>query len=381
MIESYCIAATKLIDNSIPELFMGRADSGIDMLHEFSARTCYASLDRFCGDPGFLNRLAGWGHHDVFEHSHLQFAFEGADDFDALELALRRANPYVSIASGTRLFESRIKHLKVFASFRVWGDLINKGVFKGETVEQIREVMWTLAPHSCMFGPVEPASDSLETLTSIPNPNTIELSTGARITLLARAWPMDENMREQAAATIFFEGVSRNLTHQLVRHRRGSFSQESQRYVKASSDDAFVIPAGIGDEDFTKRAGEALGHYHSLVATGTPPEDARFILPSAMRTKIVTTMTMADWSHFIYQRALDNAAQWEIREAAQVVLRLFEYHMFPFMVNEVKKSYDDGFRDKSENFRLIENALPIARMMKSKGAAKRARRVKDVHSN
>ena len=99
---------------------------------------------------------------------------------------------------------------------------------------------------------------------------------------------------EHASYTFAVDGVSRALTHQLVRHRIASFNQQSQRYVK-----------------FTEK----------LLAAGVPAEDARYLLPNAAETKIVITMNVRELLHFFSLRCC-NRAQWEIREMAHRMLEL-----------------------------------------------------------
>lgn len=151
-----------------------------------------------------------------------------------------------------------------------------------------------------------------------------------RITLLSAHTPtVPTSIYEQhGAATFLFEGVSRALTHQLVRHRLGSFSQESQRYVDLAKGGwrAIVPPAieaqeeakGIMDEFWQ----QAEASYASLRGMNIRKEDARFLLPNAAETRIVVTMSFAGWSHFCWLRALDKAAQWEIRRLGEHTLRM-----------------------------------------------------------
>ena len=115
-------------------------------------------------------------------------------------------------------------------------------------------------------------------------------------------------------------GVSRALTHQLVRHRVASYAQRSQRYCK---EDGFktVTPASV------KRNPEALEKYEAtieqlkvvyseLLSMGIPPEDARMLLPNACCTEICVKMNLRELSHFCNER-MCTCAQWEIRQLAK----------------------------------------------------------------
>lgn len=131
---------------------------------------------------------------------------------------------------------------------------------------------------------------------------------------------------EHASYTFAVEGVSRALTHQLVRHRLASYNQQSQRYVKFKEEPPIVRPASVGtNPDAAQAFDEAIEAcwqaYDKLVQAGVPAEDARYILPNACETKIVVTMNIRELMHFFSNRCC-NRAQWEIRELAWKMLEL-----------------------------------------------------------
>jgi thymidylate synthase (FAD) len=131
---------------------------------------------------------------------------------------------------------------------------------------------------------------------------------------------------EHATYTFAIDGVSRALTHQLVRHRLASFNQQSQRYVAYAEEPTFVVPPGVQAEEallarFSDAASAAFAAYRELVDAGVAPEDARYLLPNAMETKIVVTMNMRELLHFFELRCCKRA-QWEIRELALCMLDL-----------------------------------------------------------
>lgn len=131
---------------------------------------------------------------------------------------------------------------------------------------------------------------------------------------------------EHASYTFAVDGVSRALTHQLVRHRIASFNQQSQRYVKFKGEIPVVKPASVADNAETSalfdEAIECVTRaYRTLVEAGVPAEDARYLLPNAAETKIVITMNVRELLHFFELRCC-NRAQWEIRELAHRMLEL-----------------------------------------------------------
>ena len=130
---------------------------------------------------------------------------------------------------------------------------------------------------------------------------------------------------EHAVFTFSVEGVSRALTHQLVRHRIASFSQQSQRYVRLSEPTHAVPETVTRDPEATTVYEETMDgiwdSYSKLIGMGIPAEDARYVLPNGCTTNITITMNARELLHFFSMRCC-NRAQWEIREMADEMLRL-----------------------------------------------------------
>lgn len=131
---------------------------------------------------------------------------------------------------------------------------------------------------------------------------------------------------EHASYTFAIDGVSRALTHQLVRHRIASFNQQSQRYVKFTDGVAVVKPASVTaspetEAVFDEAIEACVTAYRKLLDAGVPAEDARYLLPNAAESKIVVTMNVRELLHFFSLRCC-NRAQWEIRDMAHRMLEL-----------------------------------------------------------
>ena len=128
---------------------------------------------------------------------------------------------------------------------------------------------------------------------------------------------------EHISFTFGVDGLSRVASHQLVRHRVASFSQQSQMYVKMDGPAVVVPPSVASDpkakELFESQAKAAFAAYKVLLASGVPAEDARFILPHGWETRLVFTMNARELHHFFRLR-LCRRAQWEIRELARLML-------------------------------------------------------------
>lgn len=130
---------------------------------------------------------------------------------------------------------------------------------------------------------------------------------------------------EHASATFEVKGISTSCTHQLVRHRLASYSQESMRYVAMDSQE-MVLPPLIAEnpearEVWDSFAAQATDVYRQLRSLGIAKEDARFALPRATQTRIVATQNFRSWRHFIELRC-EKHAQWEIRAVATEILRV-----------------------------------------------------------
>ena len=136
-----------------------------------------------------------------------------------------------------------------------------------------------------------------------------------------------QSVLEHASFTFGIEGISRACSHQLVRHRLASYSQQSQRYVTLKGEEfPLVLPATISssprrEEIFSGAVKAAARAYRELVDDGVPAEDARFVLPNAAETKIIVTMNARELLHFFELRCCERA-QWEIRAMAIEMLRI-----------------------------------------------------------
>jgi thymidylate synthase (FAD) len=139
---------------------------------------------------------------------------------------------------------------------------------------------------------------------------------------------------EHASFSFAVDGISRACSHQLVRHRLASYSQQSQRYVRFASDGDFVIPPQIEASPeartvFYEAMDNARRSYERLVELGLAEgrgresvfEDARFVLPNAAETKIVVTMNARELRHFFALRCC-RRAQWEINRLAWAMRHL-----------------------------------------------------------
>lgn len=157
---------------------------------------------------------------------------------------------------------------------------------------------------------------------------------------------------EHSSATFRITGASRSFTHQLVRHRLASYTQQSQRYVNESNFE-YVIPPSIKNNqqalkiynefiEYTKKS------YEKLLKLNILKEDARYLLPNAVVSEIVLTANFRELRH-IFKLRLNKKAQWEIRTVClkmleilkQKVQSVFEDFVIDYNTNTASTPYPD----------------------------------------
>jgi thymidylate synthase (FAD) len=159
---------------------------------------------------------------------------------------------------------------------------------------------------------------------------------------------------EHIVFTFAISGVTRTLSHQLVRHRAGlAFDQQSQRYVNYKRP-AYMVPGTIQDappelrDRYVAEMDESLVFYSELLEAGVPGEDARFVMPNATRTNLVMTTNLRALIHMSGLR-LCTMAQWEIRRLFQLI-RHEVFGVSPFLGSFLApKCVPLGYCDEDRN--------------------------------
>jgi thymidylate synthase (FAD) len=132
-----------------------------------------------------------------------------------------------------------------------------------------------------------------------------------------------QDVLQHLSYTFAIEKISRACSHQLVRHRVASFSQQSQRYIIVKKlNERILIPDSIhekGLEKYHSHVETTKKIYQELINLNVPREDARYLLPNATMTSLLMTMDGKALFHFFGLRCC-NRAQWEIRELADKML-------------------------------------------------------------
>lgn len=132
---------------------------------------------------------------------------------------------------------------------------------------------------------------------------------------------------EHASASFRILGASRAFTHQLVRHRLASFSQQSQRYVDEAEFN-FIVPPDIAADDkalalYREFMEETRQTYIKLREMGIKKENARFILPNALESQIVFSANFREL-RTVFNLRLEKGAQWEIRRVCMQMLKILQ---------------------------------------------------------
>ena len=316
-----------------------------EQLIEFAGRVCYRSTHRMGAAPEFIAARVREGHEDIIEHVVVTLRVRGT----VAPRDWRTLNRHCEVS------QLADDDWLVSGNTRVWLDFFRRGIAR-EAIPLLRQVSpkvyaeydddeaqpaAQLDVSSLTHGYQTPALSSLEPACDEP----------MRVSLLGFTQPQlddPELALHHGSATFFFEGISRTCTHQLVRHRLASFSQESQRYVDLSKGDwGAVVPKAVAGNPEALAVmnafwADAEEKYAQLRKLGIRKEDARFLLPNAAETRIITTMNFSAWSHFLWLRAVDKAAQWEIRAMGQRVLEML-YAIAPKVFQPQWDVYQERF--------------------------------------
>lgn len=134
----------------------------------------------------------------------------------------------------------------------------------------------------------------------------------------------------------------RGVTHEIVRHRIASYSQESTRYCnynkeKFGKELTFIKPSFWDEDDslykiWLNHMQEVEKCYNSMIETGASPQEARSVLPNSLKTEIIVTMNLREWRHFFKLRTAERAHP-QMREVACQILREFQERI-PILFDE-----------------------------------------------
>lgn len=130
--------------------------------------------------------------------------------------------------------------------------------------------------------------------------------------------------------------TDRGVSHELVRHRLASYSQESTRYVDYRGEMEFIKPEGLTDQqywDWKNACERAELSYGWLRSDGATPEIARSVLPNSLKTELIMTTNLREWRHILKLRS-DKSAHPQIRLLAEMILFTFRSTL-PTLVSDI----------------------------------------------
>ena len=265
---------------------------------EYAGRVCYKSQDKISDDSyeRFIKGIVNRGHTSVLEHERKMFAV-------AEEYWLKFWQHLFARSGKSRYFNitssKEGKYVYISGNIRAWYELTKE---ESDDFKEDREIISNFLAKDYPY---------------IFNSNeAIRLPTDV-VFYGADAEKICDDLSAHKAYTFEIVG-SRSFTHQVVRHRTLSFSQESQRYCNYTAGKFGSSIKVIGSE-VPDGAGHLLNQleelYFDLIEKGAKPEEARQILPNCTASTIVVTGTLEDWKKFLHLR-VDEHAQREIREIA-----------------------------------------------------------------
>lgn len=343
----------------VPRAELIRASPEISRTCAAAMRSCYSSwpahslfVDRSAFPESEVHRMlrkaVELGHMDVFEHGFLTWVVEASPE-EMLDAAMEHRFLYVTKLGGGRwLVTSTLRSL-----------LDTRGT-RNPVLSELGRSLSGLAPW----------------ITELPEASQLRQSPKEGYPEGPQVWMLSytdfgsppslvgiagDALLWHGGFTFSISGVSRSLTHQLVRHRLAAYSQQSQRHVAVAKGRAWYgVPPKLSS-DAVRRYGEFMdgvaAFYAGLLGAGARKEDARFVLPNATLTHITMTATAWEYRRMFSQR-LDPAAQWEIRDVSWAMFSL-AYLVLPSIAE-----LEDPARSSSEVRGVLGRLLPELDRMK-----------------
>lgn len=260
---------------------------------EKAGRICYKSEDKITDTSyeKFIKMIIGRGHYSVLEHADITIGIKAWETFyELIPQYLKSQFIFYGKGSGIRV---------VHANVRAWREYL-----EGITIQEIIE------NYPLLFGDIE--------LSPFNFNFGCNLSEDFSLSLKDNPYTIRET---------FVVTTTRDTSHQIVRHRVNSVSQESQRYCNYTkgkfSDVKFIMPNFIKNsndqnvvEYWIGQRSEDEVEYNFYIKNGAAPEEARNCLPNATATSLVLTSSIWGWGHFLKLRLASDAQQ-EIRDIAK----------------------------------------------------------------
>lgn len=289
-------------------------------LIEFAGRTCFDTREKIgeTNQEEFIRRLVNKGHHSVLEHSFAAFDIKFHDPESMIMFLSQLLDIEGLPLSLTPNKDPRDMRFIVSGNFRQYRDLYI------QADSSIDPIAYMIASLGAIYTPV--FHDIIDEASKISwGKVDKEYEIMGPYYRPEPDWDDKSRLRHNWAS--FFLVGSRVMSHQIVRHRRHSYSQKSQRFVPENNE-SYIVPLSISSTDdvraqsfFTTAIRAAWTAYENIIKRKIKKEDARYILPNACKTQMVMSGPLWAWNHFLDLRT-DKHAQREIRGLAHSIEEL-----------------------------------------------------------
>lgn len=294
--------------------YIDRHQEGYLKFLERCARTCYKSEKHISegSSERLLNKIVKkYKHISVIEHESCIIDIVGTEWLNILLIAILKQVPLFSHRFSIEDDGCGNYCLRLSGNIRMWLELKDKwGCFHFSMFQNILHERWPFFFDGNDDNDLIPRDVKIELVDDNPVTNKNKLH--------------QSEMEKHMTLTYKLIG-SRSMSHQLVRHRLFSFSQESMRYCNYDKKGLQVVKPPTEPEQNntyiscqrTITINKCRNTYSEFIKRGIKPENARMLLPICSKTEVVTTGTIKNWKHVFEHRANNPQAQWEIRDITQ----------------------------------------------------------------
>lgn len=308
----------KVIEPSV-KLVTGYEDKPEELV-ELCGRICYDSQDKIA--PGtaqkFCEMLRKNGHTSVFEHANIILEVSWSVEVRLAGMAEAYWRQ-TGLPSFLRFDPRGGNHRRHFVSgnARAWNSVFNFLNMTVWTGGVPKCVIKALSAYPALFD-VQPWGQHQWRL-----PDAKDFRAAVVMPSQLPAWA-----RERHTTATFFITCDRGISHELVRHRTGSFSQQSTRYCRANKNGEIEIimpsDACMSEENLLYTLSDVDEAYNEAIEYGVKPQTARSVLPTCLATKLYMTMTLERWHEFFKLRTAPAA-----HPDMQVIAKRMQAQLFP----------------------------------------------------
>mgnify|MGYP000015381330 CR=1 FL=1 len=292
---------------------------------ELCGRVCYKSENKITAESAesFVKSIIKRGHESVLEHCNIVMKV----DFDDLKQFESICSRMHSRGYDPMLHRS---HTIIAGNVRMWRDFMRAmdfyGCFEFPPLTLLRGVLFDDVNHTPL---------AFSTTAKLLSNDGLEEGSGIL------------NIKTETVRFI----IDRGISHEIVRHRMASYSQESTRYCNYSNDKfgnqiTFIEPLFWGRDSTLYKIWltgclNAEASYFELLDNGARPQEARSVLPNSLKTELIMTATIKSWRHFFDMRACDTAAHPQMREIAVPLLEEFK-KKYPLLLGDLTNADDSN---------------------------------------